>query len=133
MIKSVDYDGEYIVGGKPNARIAPNFKLKELTIGGKVRVARELVGALRELRDAYGRAVKITGLKPRGTLGAGKPGCFAFVTATDRPRLDAAAKSLKKCGFVEQTNTRGRDLYLECPDPAKLPVLPAVSRGVSKK
>ena len=81
---SLVYDHDYLVGGYGMAKVTPDFRVVEFMWRGQVRVHRELVGALQELRDAVGSAVVVKGLQPRDKRGVGKRGCFAFVAA-DRP------------------------------------------------
>ena len=73
------YDENYfIIDGPRNAKITIHFKLGQFELRGKVFIQRELVAGLQELRELYGGSLKIHGLSPRGSLGANKPGFFAF-------------------------------------------------------
>ena len=73
---SVEWDGEFVVGGDGNTRLTPAFRLKEFrNADGTVRVHRELVSALQLLRDRFGSplAVKRTDRDGLGALVDGAP------------------------------------------------------------
>ena len=73
---SVDWDGEFVVGGDGNTRLTPAFRLKEFrSPDGTVRVHRELVSALQLLRERFGRALAVrrTDRDGLGVVVAGEP------------------------------------------------------------
>lgn len=121
------YQDDYIVAGKIGDAITPNFKVREFTSSGDLFVHRDLVGALQELREAYGAQISIQGLEPRGAQGHGKRGRFAFVTGTEVALLETAAQTLTQDGFLESVERVGRNLYVEIPDPASPVPLPAAN------
>ena len=125
MPKGIVYDGEYIVGGRPNARVSPNFSLREFSRQDAVFVARELVAGLQELRDRHAAAVRIVSLAPGGGLGGGLGGRFAFVSAADADALAKAATELARQGWFERVQAVGTRLYVECVDPENPPPLAA--------
>lgn len=67
---SVDWDGEFVVGGDGNRRLTPSFRVKEFRRpDGSMRVHRELVSALQLLRDRFGKPLSVHHTDPDG-LGA---------------------------------------------------------------
>lgn len=124
---AIKYEDDYIVAGKPGDAITPNFRVKEFIAGGALYVHRELVGAMQELREAYGSPIAIQGLSPQAGYGTGKRGCFAFVRGSDMDKLAAPAAALVKQAFLARVERAGEDLYVEIPDPAHLPPLPAAN------
>src|SRR3954468_13624274 len=89
---TVNWDGDFVVGGHGNQRLTPSFRLKEFrSAGGTVRVHRELVSALQLMRDRLGRSLSV------GRTG---PGGLAVVGARDRaPDLRAAAVPVRDRGI----------------------------------
>jgi len=71
---SVDWDGEFVVGGDGNRRLTPTFRVKEFRRpDGSMRVHRELVSALQLLRDRFGKPLSVHHTDPDG-LGAAVSG-----------------------------------------------------------
>ena len=133
MAKAIEYDGEYIVGGRPASKVTPNFSLKEYTSGGKVFVARELVAGVQEVRETHGAAVSIASLAPAEGLGAERRGCFAWLKATDPDGLERAATEVRSRDGLARVQRAGNRLYVECVDPDNPPPLAAesaVERGI---
>jgi hypothetical protein len=123
MPRGIRYDGEYIVGGNSNARLTPNFKVKEFSRrNGKIFIHRELVATVQQLRDAYGHPIRITGLYPRGNFGRNKIGTFVWVSVQTPDRLEGAAGQLLKLKLISRLAKRNGDIYVEAPE--KLPDLP---------
>jgi hypothetical protein len=88
---SVDWDGEFVVGGDGNTRLTPAFRLKEFRrADGTVRVHRELVSALQLLRERLGRALSVRRTDPDG-LGA-------MVASAPLADLQRAATSVRERG-----------------------------------
>lgn len=129
---TITYRDDYLVGGRPQDAITPNFKVREFMTPAGLHVHRELVGALQELREAHGAPITIRGLAPRARR-AGRPGCCAFVATADPAALEAAALPLVKQGFLASAARAGADLHVEIPDPAHplpLPAANALERAV---
>lgn len=125
MAKGIKYEDGFIIGGNPRARIAPNFELREFAgRDGSIHVHRELVGALQELREAYGRPLQIKGMEPESGLGAGKRGLFAWLSADDPDAVIASAAKLIELGYFARLLKRGGQIYAEMPSPDALPPLP---------
>jgi hypothetical protein len=119
------YENDFIVSGRPGDAITPNFKVKEFSEGGAIFAHRELIGALQELRDSHGASISIQGLAPRGARGKNARGCFAFVRADDMGALETKARALVAQTFLASAERAGSDLYVEIPDPQRLPPLQA--------
>ena len=85
---TVEWDGDFVVGGDENQRLTPAFRLKEFRgANGKVRVHRELVSRLQLLRNRVGRAISIVRTEPDG---------LAVVVSSDSlPEVRGAAALLK--------------------------------------
>lgn len=124
---TLEYKDDYLVGGRATDAITPHFKVREFTTAEGLHVHRELVGALQELREGYGAPVAIRGLAPRGPRGQGRRGDFAFVGGANPDALQAAAQALVKQGFLADVVRVGTDLYVEIPNPAAPPPLPAAT------
>jgi hypothetical protein len=126
MAKGLKYDNDFIVGGAAATRVTPNFKLGEYAgADGRVRIHRELVGSVQVLRNAHGASVEIAGVAPVGALGKGLEGRFVWLKAADMAGLESAARQLMKDGHFIRVEAQGGKLYVEMPDPAKLPALAA--------
>lgn len=121
------YDNDFIVSGASGDAITPNFKVKELSEGGSIFVHRELVGALQELRDAYGGPIRVEGLTPRGARGKATRGCIAYLRAADMDALARHAETLVAQTFLDRAERVGADLYVETSDPQRLPPLAAAN------
>lgn len=128
MPKGLRYDEDFIVGGSPSTRVTPNFRLGEFARrNGEVRIHRELVGALQELRETYGRAISIRGVNARDGLGEGKQGLFAWLDLDDPEGAIARAEPLLAVGYLKRLVKRGNLLYAEAPPSSATPPLPAES------
>lgn len=125
MPKGIRYEDGFIVGGNLATKVAPNFRLREF-VGrdGAVRIHRELVGALQELRESYGRPLEVKGVDPKSGLGAGKRGLFAWLDAEDPAAVITGAEGLVKLGYLDRVLEHGRQVYAEMPPPDALPPLP---------
>ena len=111
---TVDWDGDFVVGGDGSRRLTPSFRLKEFRkADGSVRVHRELVSGLQLLRDRFGRSVSVTGTDGDG-LGVGVEGQPAA-------ELAAAAETLRERGVFAAAAADGRGVRVRIPDPARLP------------
>lgn len=84
---TVNWDGEFVVGGEDNLRLTPAFRVREFRDpGGGLRVHRELVSALQLLRDRLGRPLSVKRVLSNG---------YGAVVACDRPDdMRAAARAL---------------------------------------
>ena len=119
MASDIQYQNDFIVGGKNNARVTPNFTLGELTAeDGKVFVHRELAAGLQELRDGYGHPVRIAGLMAKGRLGTGLDGQIAWLTGDDPDAMEEVATKLIKEQFFIEVLRKGNELYVQIPDPS---------------
>lgn len=125
MPKGIKYEDDFIIGDNPATRIVPNFRLREFAgRGGSIRIHRELVGAVQELREAYGQPLAVKGVEPRSGLGAGKRGLFVWLGARDPDAVIASAAELIKLGYFARVLKRGGQIYAEMPPPDALPPLP---------
>ncbi|MEE9204023.1 MAG: hypothetical protein V3U08_03325 [Nitrospirales bacterium] len=116
------YDGNFIVGGPANTRVSPNFRLRELTRkNGTVKVHRELVSALQILRDRFGAGISVKSMSPRGELGVGSVGLFAWISAVDIDRLAELVEYFKAEGYFRDVERDSDLLYVNIGDPQSLP------------
>ncbi|MCZ4304463.1 hypothetical protein O4G98_06930 [Zoogloeaceae bacterium G21618-S1] len=126
MAQGLKYDNDTLVGGPSRAWVTPNFRLAEYARpDGSIRIHRELVAAVQILRNTLKRSVDIASLLPEGTLGRGRDGRFVWVEAGEPAEVAAAATRLARDGWFERIEIKGAGVYLEMPDPAQLPPLPA--------
>ena len=126
MAKGLKFQDDYLVGGPARAAVTPNFTLSEYAgADGKVRVHRELVAAVQGVRNALGAPLSITGVAPAGNLGQGLEGRFVWLKADDMAALEKAARQRLAEGDLAQVQRQGQQLYVEMPDPARLPALAA--------
>ena len=126
MALGLTYDNDYLVGGPRRAWVTPNFRLDEYArADGSVRIHRELVAAVQQLRHALGRSVDIASLVPANGLGRGLDGRFVWVEAGDPGRVAGTAERLAREGAFARIEVHGPRVYLEMPDPDHLPPLPA--------
>ena len=125
MPKGIRYEDGFIVGGNLTTRITPNFRLREF-VGrdGAVRIHRELVGALQELRESYGQPLAVKAVEPKSGLGARKRGLFAWLDAEDLDAVITSAAGLVKLGYFDRVLKHGGQIYAEMPPPDALPPLP---------
>lgn len=124
MAKGLKYENDTLIGGPARVWVTPNFMLSEYAgADGRVRIHRELVASVQVLRNALGAALGIAGVAPAGGLGRGLEGRFVWLKADDMARLESAARQLMKDGHFIRVEPRGQQLYVEMPDPAKLPAM----------
>ncbi|MGC4081988.1 MAG: hypothetical protein QM736_07755 [Vicinamibacterales bacterium] len=110
---TVDWDGEYVVGGEDNLRLTPAFRIREFRdAGGAIRVHRELVSALQLLRDRLGRPVSIERVISNG-LGA-------VVSCDALNDLKAAGRALCDRGVFVTFEPVAEGYHVEIP-PRELP------------
>ncbi|MES9969226.1 MAG: hypothetical protein ABW092_04275 [Candidatus Thiodiazotropha sp.] len=122
MVGNVQIENDFIIGGNANARVTPNFRLKEFyRSNGKVRVHRELAAALQILRENLAASITID---PRRSVTLTKPsdnGLFVVIGADDPERLLKEAMKLLRQGYFSRCEPISNRLYVELPDPLKLP------------
>lgn len=124
MPKGLKYENDYLIGGTARVWVTPNFMLSEYAgADGRVRIHRELVASIQVLRNALGAALGIAGVAPAGGLGKGLEGRFVWLKADDMARLETTARQLLKDGHFIRVEPRGQQLYVEMPNPAKLPAM----------
>src|SRR5436190_5749516 len=113
---TVNWDGDFVVGGDGNQRLTPSFRLKEFrNAGGTVRVHRELVSALQLMRDRLGRSLSVVRTDPDG---------FAVVVASDSAAdLRAAAVAVRDRGIFTTVDVEPDGLAVRIPLPERLPPL----------
>jgi hypothetical protein len=110
---SVDWDGEFVVGGDGNRRLTPSFRLKEFRRpDGTVRVHRELVSALQLLRDRFGRSIAVRATDPDG-LGA-------VVSGEPMPLLREAAAAFTARGLFGVAAPHADGVAVRIPPPERL-------------
>lgn len=111
MVWSIDWDGQFIVGGDDRHRLTPNFRLQEFKSGdGSIRVHRELISALQILRTRFGRPVSVTAVK-EGGLGA-------LISAASQASLTEAAERAGRQNLFAAVEPRDDAVGLTIPDPA---------------
>ncbi len=114
MVWSVEWDGNFVVGGDGSRRLTPNFRLRELRRSdGGVRVHRELVSALQLLRDRFGRGISVRDVASDG-LGA-------TLEAAPVDDLLAAADALEAHHLFAEAVRDGEQVRVRIPDPDRLP------------
>jgi hypothetical protein len=111
---SVDWDGDFVVGGDGNQRLTPAFRLKEFrNADGSVRIHRELVSALQLLRDRLRRPIGMTRTEPGG-LGV-------IVTSDAVGDLRLAAEAIRDRGIFTVVERNADMVTVRIPIPSKLP------------
>jgi hypothetical protein len=116
MVWSVEWDGDFVVGGSGQRRLAPNFRLREFQRpDGGVRVHRELVSALQMLRDRFGG--------PMSVLATDGDGLGAEVGGGSIAGLLAAAAVLETHRLFETAERVDGRVKLRIPDPERLPAI----------
>ena len=114
---TVNWDGDFVVGGDGNQRLTPAFRLKEFRAAdGSVRVHRELVSALQLMRDRLGRSLSVKRTHADG---------FAAVVASDGQPSDlrAAAVAIRDRGIFTTIDAEPDGLGVRIPLPERLPPL----------
>jgi hypothetical protein len=108
---TVDWDGDFVIGGDGNRRLTPNFRLKEFrSADGKVLVHRELVSALQLLRDRLARGMSVQRTDADG-LGA-------VVTADRLDELHLAAEAMRARGMFSTVEAVAGGVAVKIPSPA---------------
>jgi hypothetical protein len=126
MPKGLKFENDYLVGGRADTRVTPNFRASEYAApDGSLRVHRELVAAVQMLRTTLDRGVDIVSVRPAEGLGDGLEGRFVWVKSGEPGEVAAVAAKLIKEGWFARAEVRGDAVYLEIPDPENLPPLPA--------
>lgn len=123
MAKGLRYDNDYLVGGPANVWVTPNFRLSEYAGPDGLFVHRELVAAVQVLRTLLGRGLDIASTQAADGLGDGLRGRFVWVRSPPAADIVATAKRMIKDGWFARVEPRGERVYLETPDPARLPPL----------
>ncbi|PVV17855.1 MAG: hypothetical protein B6D79_16410 [gamma proteobacterium symbiont of Ctena orbiculata] len=122
MVGSVQIENDFIIGGGANARVTPNFRLKEFYRSNrKVRVHRELAAALQILRENLAASIKIDPRRPATVEKPADDGLYVVIGADDPEHLHQAAIKLLRQGYFSRCEPLDDQLYVEMPDPAKLP------------
>ena len=122
MPKGLRYDNDFLVGGPPGCQVTPNFRLSEYAgADGKVFVHRELVAAVQVLRTLLGRSLDIVSTAAAEGLGDGLAGRFVWVESDPADELAATATRMLKDAWFARVERRAGRVYLEMPDPARLP------------
>jgi len=113
---TVNWDGDFVVGGDGNQRLTPAFRLKEFrNADGSVRVHRELVSALQLMRDRLGRSLSVKRTNADGFA--------AVVSADNAPDLRAAAVAIRDRGIFTTIDVEPDGLGVRIPLPERLPPL----------
>jgi hypothetical protein len=107
---TVDWNGDFVVGGDGNRRLTPNFRLKEFrSPDGKVNVHRELVSSLQLLRDRFGRSMSVQRTDANG-LGA-------VVAGAPLDELRAAATAMRDRGIFSAVEAAADGIAVKIPSP----------------
>ncbi|MGQ0700855.1 MAG: hypothetical protein ACT4PZ_21760 [Panacagrimonas sp.] len=126
MSRGLHYEQDYIVGGARSTQVTPNFQLREFAgIGGTLRIHRELIAAVQVLRTAVGRSLKVESLAPAQGLGIGLEGRFVWLSGDGPDEIAGAARKLVREAWFAVVEQKSDRIYLEMPDPAKPPPIPA--------
>jgi len=113
---TVNWDGDFVVGGDGNQRLTPAFRLKEFrNANGSVRVHRELVSALQLMRDRLGGSLSVKRTDPDGFA--------AVVSSGSAPDLRAAAVAIRDRGIFTTIDVEPDGLAVRIPIPDRLPPL----------
>jgi hypothetical protein len=109
---TVQWDGDFVVGGDGNLRLTPSFRLKEFGgTNGKVRVHRELVSTLQLLRDRFGRPLSVARTDPSGE---------AVVISCDAVAdLRTAATAMRDRGLFATVEDQPDGIRVTLPESAK--------------
>lgn len=122
----LQFENDYLVGGPAAASVTPNFRVGEFAgADGRLRIHREMVSALQVLRDGLGASIRIGSLAPAQDMGQGIEGRFVWVSGDEPPAIAIAARKLVAEAWFARVETRGEQVYLEMPDPARPPPIPA--------
>ncbi|MEW8129949.1 MAG: hypothetical protein AB2758_12915 [Candidatus Thiodiazotropha endolucinida] len=122
MVGNVQIASDFIIGGHPNARVTPNFRLKELyRANGKVRVHRELVAGLQILRDNLAASIEIDPRRPAAVERPSDDGLYLVIAAEDTDLLQKEAKKLIRQGYFSRCVAVNDKLYVEMHKPSMLP------------
>jgi hypothetical protein len=106
---SVDWDGDFVVGGDGTRRLTPNFRLKEFRKpDGTVRVHRELVSALQLLRDRFGKQLAVRETEADGLA--------VVVSGDPASELQDAAEAMQARGVFAGVERRAGGVRVAIPD-----------------
>ncbi|MEW8507738.1 MAG: hypothetical protein AB2598_13635 [Candidatus Thiodiazotropha sp.] len=123
MVGSLQLENDFIIGGRPNTRLTPNFLLKEFTrANGRVYVHRELVAGLQILRDNLSTAVDVDPRRPR-LDNPDNEGLSLMISAADLTKLESESSKLMRQGYFSRCEPVDNQLYVAMHDPARLPLL----------
>jgi len=122
---SVKIENDFIVGGAPNSRLTPNFRLKEfLRSDGTIFIHWELVAGLQLLRENLNASINIVSVKPPSSFNPATIGLAVVVSAKEPEALLREALKLRKTGYFHRVELKDNKLYMEIPDPDNLPSIP---------
>jgi len=113
---TVNWDGDFVVGGDGNQRLTPSFRLKEFRkADGSVRVHRELVSALQLVRERLGQSLSVVRTQPDGF--------GAVVSGDSAPDVRAAAVAIRDRGIFTTIDVEPDGFGVRIPLPERLPPL----------
>ncbi len=114
MPQELIIEDDFIVGGNLNARIAPNFRLRELkNAQGRIYAHLELISVLQILRNYYARPVNV--------IQIGSNGKSAVVNAANIERLQQATQHINEKNLFKSIQPKDIGLFLEINAPDSLP------------
>src|SRR5688572_18484577 len=113
---TVEWQGNFVVGGDGNRRLTPSFRLKEFqNADGSVRVHRELVSALQLLRDRFGKSLSVKRTEANGLA--------AVVAGEPAAELLNAAEALGQRHVFESVAQDTGGIRVSIPNPDDLPAI----------
>jgi len=126
MANSYKLQDDFIVGGKANSILTPNFRLKEFARqDGTILVHRELVAGLQIMRDTLGEPIKIINLAASSPHSAITAGLGVRVASSNPDSMQREINRLVRQGYFSIGNRNGEIFHLEIPDPDQLPPITA--------
>ncbi len=126
MAESIKLQDDFIIGGKANSILTPNFRLKEFAhTDGTIHVHRELVAGLQIMRDNLGEPIKIINSAATSPHSVIADGLGVWVTSANPDSMQREVNRLVRQGYFSVGNRKGEIFRLEIPDPDKLPPIAA--------
>lgn len=114
MSREIVVEDDFVVGGNLNARLAPNFRLRELrNAQGGIYVHLELISVLQILRNYYANSVNV--------VQVGSNGESVVVNAANAERLEQATHQINEKKLFKTIHSSDSGLFLEINTPSSLP------------
>lgn len=124
MTTAIKYENDFIIDGSANARLSPNFKVKEFfDSSGNIYVHRELVSGLQILRNRVGTGIEVISLKAPASMRPVPKGSGVVIKCSNMLAFEKAAKKLKTDGYFSVIATSSSGLYLQITSPDTMPAM----------